>query len=62
MSNIYINGGKAPGAVSGNLHSPMAATRARVRSENKSEKWESQKEGSRDILVPTGLQIGALGR
>ena len=36
----------------------MAATRAQVRSEKKSPKWESRKEGPCEIVVPSGLQIG----
>ena len=60
-ADIYKNRGKGPGAVSRKPHSPMAATRPHVRSEKKSKKMESRKEGPGEILVPTGLQISASG-
>ena len=41
---IYINGGKASGAVSANPQSSMASAQARTRSQKTVRKSESQKE------------------
>ena len=59
---IYINRGKASGAVSDNPQFPMACARAPDEVRKNVLKSESQKEGESEILWPTGVKNGVLGR